>query len=397
MANCYNISGQEISCGNSNCIGTDCNGQNSSNADEAGGVVWNSTDFGLSGLYDMNEDEFQEWFGDYLPWGEEFTGMTIEGADNPTLVDAEGAEYLATLFQGYDWFQELFIRGQLAESNAEQEEMFNVWDMNTDILMASKHNRELDLKEKKKELFLAQEDFNTKVSSWKNRAEILKTVVAIRASQNKDTKEGIRDKKNQMYMEDTVNQILDEFYMNQNFADLKMDNRLTLMDTRHDNKVLTEQLDKDQKKIVANSKKNERIMKNELSALDKVLDLRDEYEASIYDQLALMGSTGAFFETEYDDVPQDWSCFQWNDDGSCNGWNLTEIFNDNESDGDASTGGDLCIYHCADGCSQEVQCNGLASGAYLGDQNCCPNNDTGGSDGGCSPSYNILGQCVSCC
>ena len=46
------------------------------------------------------------------------------------------------------------------------------------------------LKEKKKELFLAQEDFNTKVSSWKNRAEILKTVGAIRASQNKDTKEG---------------------------------------------------------------------------------------------------------------------------------------------------------------------------------------------------------------
>ena len=397
MANCYNIAGNEVSCTHNQCIGTDCF-QSSGSSESAGGVQWTSTDFGLSDLYDMSEDEFQQWFAGYLPWGEEFTGLTIEGADNPTLVDQEGAEYLATLFQGYDWYQELYIRGQQQETAAEQQELYDVWDMNTDLLLASKAAREDNLKNKKKDLFLAQEDFNTQVSSWDNKAAILKAVGSVQDAKNKDTKEGIANAKNELYLEDTVDMILDDFYNKQNFNDLKMDNRVDLLDIRHTNKVLTDQLDKDQKALVNAAKKTSNIMKGELSALDSILDLRDEYEASVYDQLALMGSTGAFFETPYETVPENWECSQWADDGSCYGWDLSDALIDNESDGDASTGGDLCMFNCADGCSQQADCNGLASGWYATSANCCPGNDPDpGGGGGCVPSYNILGQCISCC
>ena len=42
-------------------------------------------------------------------------------------------------------------------------------------------------------------------------------------------------------------------------------------------------------------------------------------------------------------------------------------------------------------------CNGQPSGTYFTGAACCDGTTPGGEGDDCEPSYNILGQCISCC
>ena len=83
-------------------------------------------------------------------------------------------------------------------------------------------------------------------------------------------------------------------------------------------------------------------------------------------------------------------CLQYNLMGQCIEWDVGGDLDPGEDEG-------VCMYNCADGCTQQMPCNGQPSGVYYTSENCCEGGNPGGDDQGCEPSYNLLGQCISCC
>jgi len=81
----------------------------------------------------------------------------------------------------------------------------------------------------------------------------------------------------------------------------------------------------------------------------------------------------------------------------CDGWQDPDD-DDSGDDDSGNEGGDAgpCIYICSDGCSYQADCNGNAAGNYFTGQDCCESGEPDEEDE-CTPNYNILGQCVSCC
>ena len=176
--NCYTIEGNEVGCADQNCIGQDCTGGNPVGGNQVGSVTFGSAynSWGLEGLWAMNEQQFNDWFQDYLPWGDTIPGLTDEGAANPQLIGHGQAEYLASLFQGYDRFEEMMLQTEMWENEAQMNEMFDLWEENADLILASKADRDNAINDKKQELLASQESLEDEMSAWKNKNAIIDLV-----------------------------------------------------------------------------------------------------------------------------------------------------------------------------------------------------------------------------
>jgi len=81
---------------------------------------------------------------------------------------------------------------------------------------------------------------------------------------------------------------------------------------------------------------------------NNIQDMREEYETNIYNTMAQLASSGAFFE--YQDLPAS---------------TFGTVVDDFEG----------CVMDCADGCQQYVDCGDIAAGQYFSNYNCCPDED----------------------
>ena len=397
MASCYNIEGVEIECSHGACIGSDCWEGTFTGGSTSGGVNMGSNynNYGLEGLAGMTQEDFQEWFLDYQDWGETFEGLTNPGAEDPTLISESEALIMSQYFQGYNEWFEGWLNTESAENALQMNELFDLWNDSTDVLIAEQNQRSLDIKDKNKELFMMQEKFQDQINSWDNRNQILEQVKNIRAIQGGMTKEGLQSKREMELYEGAIEDTLSDWYRNQNFQDKKLTNKLSLLDERLRGENEKRMLDKHRESLIKDARMDESISQMELSNLKRIVNLRDEYEGEVYDMLADLASSGAFYATPDAIIPSNFGCNQYDNNGQCISWDVTDAMADNESDGGG--GGDVCQYNCADGCNYLVDCNGMPSGSYYTSANCCDGSDNDSGGGGCDPSYNLLGQCVSCC
>ena len=403
MANCYNLQGEEISCLDNYCVGEDCTaigGDDGNGQNTVGGVnvtTWGNPDnspYGLEGLTNMSSEEFDEWFQDYMPWGETFTGLVNPGAEDPQLVSEQRASFLASLFQGYNPQQEWYINQQMAETEAEQQELYDIWEMNTDMVITQEQNRQLQEKDKKKEIFLMQEDYSTQIQALQNRGEL---VAATKRKRELDSatggKEGIYGAQEEKLMESTVNNILDEWYKNEDFEGKRLESKIDLMDLRHTNTVLSMELNKEKNKREKLQELESNLVGREINAHKKILELREDFEADVYSQIATLSATGAFFNNSDPEEPNNVTCTQVDNNNNCLNWEFTDDAGNTEV---TEEGGGLCNFECADGCFDVGPCGDgqIAESIYYEPGiNCCPGADNDDSPPNCC-SYNILGQCV---
>jgi len=386
MANCYNVAGDSTSCSANDCIGSDCSGSY-----EVGGTVINDPDFGLEGFAGMSQDEFQQWFIGLHDWGTVYEGNANPGVSDPTYIDEDSASQLSELFQGYNTLEEMYLRGQNQENEIERTLQLEAWDEATNLLIEEKNARNQSFTDKQKELFMLNESFDDYVSSWQNKADITESVKRKRDLENQSTRPGRLMSDEKKLMDDTVKDVLNDFYSKQDFQDEKIKAKLSLMDTRtaniYNSSILKKQndLEERQTKLVND------LNKADVKLHEQILSLREEYELDIYNTIEDLGITGAFFETEYENEPTNFECLQWSDSGECLNWNESGALGGDSNPDNVQDEG-LCYMTTCDGTTVPVNCGEYSQGHYFVDPDACYDPESE-----CIPILNLLGQDTGNC
>ena len=383
MANCYNVAGDSISCSDSNCIGADCSGNY-----EVGGTVINNPDFGLEGFAGMSQDEFQEWFMGLHDWGSTYEGDASPGVEDPQFIDEEAASQLSELFQGYNTLEELYLRGQNAENRIERQLQLEAWDEATNLMIEEQRSRDEAYADKQKEIFMLNESFDDYAASWANKASITEAVARKKELEGSSIRPGRLLKEEKELLDNTVKDILDDFYAKQDFKDEKMQRKLSMMDTLTANKYNKAILGKEQDKLEREVSLGMQLNKADIKLHDQILNLREDYELDILDTMTELGITGAFFEKPGDsEGVGSMECFQEDENGVCINWQIVDADGNPEV---TEEGGGLCNFHCADNCTEQGPCGNLAEGWYWVGYNCCPGSEQ--PDTLCCPILST-GQC----
>ena len=192
-------------------------------------------------------------------------------------------------------------------------------------------------------------------------------------------------------MDDTVKDVLNDFYSKQDFQDEKIKAKLSLMDTRtaniYNSSILKKQndLEERQTKLVND------LNKADVKLHEQILSLREEYELDIYNTIEDLGITGAFFETEYENEPSNFECLQWSDSGECLNWNESGALG-GDSDPDNVYDEGLCFMETCDGTIVPVNCGDNAQGHYLSNPDDCYD-----PDAGCIEVYDLTGAYTGNC
>tara|TARA_R100000781_G_scaffold114182_2_gene84351 strand:+ start:1155 stop:2159 length:1005 start_codon:yes stop_codon:yes gene_type:complete len=328
MANCYDLTGANISCNDNSCIGSDCNAGDHTGGNEVGSINFGSdvASWGLEGLWHMSQDEFNDWFENYLPWGDTLPGYTDPDAPNPQLIGSGQAAYLASLFQGYNQFEELMLNTEMWENEFQMEEMFDAWNESADLILASKSNRDYAITDKKQELLASQESLQDEMDAWKNKDAIINIVKKQREDKGKTPEKGLTSGKQDELYQDAITDTLTSWYASENFKEKNFQNQAEALDQSNLATVYARVQDKNRRTAIKRAEIDTSIDKMKFSNLHAINDLRDSYEAGIYDQLAMFGSSQAFFDVDlpnyYGDTVAsdsdfiDESCWTTDEDGN---------------------------------------------------------------------------------
>tara|TARA_R110002020_G_scaffold443766_1_gene655049 strand:+ start:26093 stop:27205 length:1113 start_codon:yes stop_codon:yes gene_type:complete len=343
MANCYNLSGEEISCSSGNCIGPDCE-------------TALDPDYGLEGMAHFGQYQFENWFeqnavGGASNWGNEILGY--EGFDTPdgdpvSYIDWDEAQDLMDTFVGYDQFTELFYTGENASLQSNLDSNFETWDLTAQGIIDRKMQRDQAMLEQNKLMYETQEKYKNETDNLKLKETMLSVekekgdFLAQRAGV-----ESTGDDKANEKMEDTVNKILTDHYGERGFANTKLKAVLNEMETSTDLSAARLQANKDSQAIAKETTLNQRKLNMDLDLKARIHDLREDYEVDMYRHLSEMASMGAFVDDQLDPEgqQQDSWCVEFNTFGECTNW--IQGFLSTEVGGADSANYEPAFCHCS--------------------------------------------------
>ncbi len=337
MANCYNLSGDEIDCNQGNCIGPDCTSQL-------------DPDWGLEGMGHWTEWHFEQWFEQLEDWGEAVTGY--EAFETPSgepvsFIEWEEAQELLGTFVGYDQFTELFYAGENAQQQHNLDETYTVWDMAAQDIIQRKKSRDLDMAETQKQMTETQNKYQKQTDELKLQETMLKTkdekkdFLAARGSVDASG-----DKRAEEKLEKTVDRILDDYYGERGFRDTKLKRTLADIDSKTNIQSARMQHNKDVQQIAKLSNLNKKKLEMDLDLKERIHRLREDYETDIYNHLAEMVAMGSFVDAQPQatDAVIDMYCREFDTYGTCLEWGWADEYGGPEQHGNWGEGYENAVH-----------------------------------------------------
>jgi len=402
MANCFDLSGNEITCSEAGCIGPDCIG-----GEGVGGINMPSEWEGnlSEGFWDMTEQEFTEWWAQHYEWGTEMTGYTQHNEDNPSLIDLPDALQLSNLFSGYSSYEEAMNTFLTNEENQMQEAMYNAFSDSADEILEDKIDRLEDIEDIQEDLLDIQAEGTKKLTALQRenaQLQLGKTKKEILSSQTREGRFG--DIALEEY-EQEVMDIFKDFGLKNQSINKSLAASKEILHTGVDTTEDKAKAALDYSKAVKLQQLDSSSKKREYANYQRMWELRSMHEASVWDTLTELTTTGALFTSPDDPggyVSQVNYCTHTTN-GICDGWNYSGSLGGNsQSDSGEMDEDNQCFITCCESTGQGmwVDCGNNAAGYYLSPDTCCPGQS--GNNSGLVPcTVAVNGACTNypsgCC
>ena len=342
MSNCYDYSGNETNCQDEFCIGSDC-----ANAPNMEDPTFEDVGMGgTEGLWDMDGEGFQEWFEDLYDWGEPYAMFNEDGGDVPHWIDLEDAQKFTTIFQQYNNYNEILAQTQFFRDQNDADALYATWAENAHNALLDEEfwaNEGVDIRNRHN---LLMSDYENALASIENKNNRLMLNEDRKKRESVKSSKGLHDvetEEDKLYREEVLD-TFEDYSNNQDRKKRDLFNRMNDLERAKDARIDLSRVKTE--RIAADKLLNKDLTVKSLwrSTKNKIIDMREEYEANLYNTMASLASAGAFMTME----PPSYS------------WTLDPV--------DDFQG---CTAQCQDGCDTYVDCGSMSAGFYFVNYDCC--------------------------
>jgi hypothetical protein len=291
---CFDVNGQNISCSDDLCVGGDCDNWFNPTGSPDEEVFIPS--MGTEGLWNMNQGEFMDWFESLHDWGSSLEGIVLAGQEAPVLIPWHEAEQIGEMFGPYSRGSELYILGQLAQQQEFSNDMFNDWQHSANVQLYGKQEREREILSQTTDLEQMGSDLQLDASAGKERISKMKKTAEDRkiASAKSAGKKVTRE---EAMSENQLESMVTNYLINKSVEEESLSSRLESLISENQNKEIESRAQLDMLINQKDVSRQKKLRRDYEVKRDFVSDLRDQYEADIWQVIGEFGLSQRFLQS----------------------------------------------------------------------------------------------------
>lgn len=260
---------------------------------------------------------FEEWFMDQYNWGGVYDYWVNDwsnipaGYDGgaPVMIDEDDAAVLASLFRPYQIGQEILLKQQYLDDVSDMQDMQTLWEDMTEEAIFATSQRAEELTEMQQDSTRIQESFDDQIAAIQNKSVLIqleeqkKKARAAKAGKKISSSTLTAEEKQ---IEQQLETAFLDYNIDKNARTTKALNNITDLQNEYDNVyganaseegIGTAWLGYYNEKNARATAIDTATNRLHADTISQIIGMREEFEAGIYQQMAQLAQSGAFFES----------------------------------------------------------------------------------------------------